>query len=109
MRRCEKRSHLIGYPEAPLDPDLVSARIKEVAKFSGSRSWDSVWSFFELEIDPQQLTKHRRFQRAYLARYARVSPFEWEGRDVSELDDMFRDVCEIIKAENAMTSSTENR
>lgn len=60
-------------------------------------------------IDPDEVLKSRTMQKVYLARYARQSLFEWEDREVSELQTFFEALSEILKQENGLSSANEDR
>lgn len=66
----------------------------------------SLWQHFYI-IDPVIRYNNQRKARAYLARYGRVSPFEWDDRSITELYEYYEDISEIIKSENALTQSNE--
>lgn len=106
MRRCRDSDWLVSATEEPLDPDVVTKRIQDVAIFTDTPV-DSFWPFLR-EMDPQEEQKSRRWQKAYLARYGRISPFEWEHRDTSELDQIYRDIAEIIRNENTGIRSEDS-
>lgn len=60
-------------------------------------------------LSPDRLLVQRTKQKTRLARYARISPFEWWDREVSELNAYDTELCEMIERENAVSRGSENR
>jgi hypothetical protein len=58
--------------------------------------------------DPEKLLEARTKQKMYLARYGRVSPFEWEDRDLGELRGHFEALVDLIKAEAGTMRNPED-
>jgi len=48
-------------------------------------------------------------QKVYLARYMRQDVFEWEHREVVELQAYFAAMSELIKGENELSRAGEDR
>lgn len=62
-----------------------------------------------IKIDPIERERDRTKQKVYLARYARQSLFEWEEREVTELQRYFEALADIIGQENSHTRMQEDR
>jgi hypothetical protein len=58
---------------------------------------------------PAQLLATRLRQKLFLARYGRVDPFAWEGRDVNELRHHHDALIEIMQAESAARATAEEQ
>lgn len=87
------------------DPDDVEERLEILAFHCESGPyWDK-----RALIDPAEVTKSRTMQKVYMARYARQSVFDWEHREVRELQEYFEALSEIIKQENGLSSMQEDR
>lgn len=89
-----------------MDPDVRDDRLKRLNPHHGSSS-DAYW-YAGVRIDPQRILQVRLEQKAYLARYARMDVFQWEHREVGELNVYMKAVSEIIKSENE-SARGENR
>jgi hypothetical protein len=107
LHRCADRRWLSGDGIEPIDPDVQEDRIAEAAYWTGGRE-DGYWHLLADE-DPAEAEKSRTMQKVYLARYARISPFEWEHRDVTELDQYFAALAELIQKENTLSRASEDR
>lgn len=55
------------------------------------------------------MLKKRTKQKIYLARYGRQSWSEWEHRDVTEIDEAFDALNELVGEENDLVSKSEDR
>lgn len=69
---------------------------------------DACWDLL-FRLDPDELLRARVTQKVYLARYARQSVFDWEHRDVRELQEYFTEMVKFIQRENAASRSQEDR
>jgi hypothetical protein len=87
------------------DPDEVEERLERLAYHIESGAY---WDKHEL-VDPVEVERARTMQKVYLARYARQSLFDWEHREVSELQMYFDAMSEIVKQENGLASANEDR
>jgi hypothetical protein len=70
-------------------------RLNEVTFFFGS-SADAFWHSLAGE-DGTEVMKSRLKAKMYLAKYAHISPFEWEHREVSQLHEHFAALSEMIR------------
>ena len=68
---------------------------------------DAFWHLL-VEFDPAHMLRERAKQKAYLARYGRQDWYAWEHRDVTDIDEAFREVCEIVRRENERAPSAED-
>jgi hypothetical protein len=60
------------------------------------------------EVDDAELLRTRMIQKMSLARYGRVSPFEWERRDINELRRHYACLSELLKNESALRGAQED-
>jgi hypothetical protein len=67
---------------------------------------DAVWQFL-IDIDPTLRLKMRMRQKLYLARYGRVGIFDWEERELSELDAYFKALSDMLAEESPVTHGSE--
>lgn len=65
------------------------------------------WWHHSLDLDPEELGRHRRHQMMALARYARQPLGQWEEVGVDELDAWYGELGELLKRENAPSPLVE--
>ena len=82
----------------PVDPDLADARVGKLIKRTGSPLADSLVHHL-VSLDVPEWERMRRRQKLYLARHGRISVFEWEHREVTELNLYYTDLSEMIAAQ----------
>lgn len=58
-----------------------------------------MWHLF-LGLEPAEVLKMRMKQKMYLARYGRQDIYQWEHREVIEIELAMQALTEIVKAEN---------
>lgn len=51
------------------------------------------------QLEPEDLLRDRLHMKMALARYARIDPFTWEDRDVTEMREHFEALLEMLKRE----------
>jgi hypothetical protein len=83
----------------------VEERLEKLAFHSESGAfWDK-----RILVEPAEVERGRMMQKVYLARYARQSLFEWEHREVRELQEYYEALEDIVKQENGLSSMQEDR
>jgi len=68
---------------------------------------DAFW-WHLLSLDPNELEKLRRHQIMALGRYGRQQVNAWDDRDVTELTAWYRELSELMKAESAISKTSED-
>lgn len=98
MYRCTDRGLIDNDENLTVDPDFIEDALKRLTVYKKGY-FDAVWQH-TTEQDPFELSKIRRKQKTYLARYMRVSPGYWDDVEVVELDNYVSEVSELLKLEN---------
>jgi hypothetical protein len=103
LRRSENAHWLTQGPRPfPPDPDDV---FEELGKLMFGREVDVTPV---LGYDPAEVEAQRRHQKMALARYGRIDPFSWEGRELNELRFYYAELVSLLKKE-AMPSMEDRR
>ncbi len=89
----------------PLDPDVAYDRINKVTYYNNDAS-DAFWHYF-VGLVPSEVLERRLKQKVYLARYARISPDFWEGRETNELRAYYKATIELVNEESAISRTIE--
>lgn len=98
LRRHDGRGW-VDHPWETPDPDEVEESLRKL-NIGATGSWfDCSWHLL-IEIDPDVQLRFRAKQKAYLARYGRQGWYTWENREVSELDEAYREIGAIVEEEN---------
>lgn len=91
----------------PIDPTLLEARLDSIIPTTGHLT-DSYWHHWYDE-DPKEIEKYRMKQRLCLARYARQNIFDWENREVNELQSYYAELTDMIVKENETSRRHEDQ
>jgi hypothetical protein len=106
LHRSADGRYLADGPFFPIDPDLLVERLGGLVPMD-DEDLNAFWH--HLSVDPAEILRTRTRQKMYLARYARQSIFEWEHRDVRDLQDSFEELVDLIKQENAVNRVQEDQ
>jgi len=99
LLHCHDRGGWVDHSWETPDPDVVKESLKVLYVGMTGTYVDAFWHLLT-DIDPIKALKWRAEQKAYLARYGRQSWFAWEHRDVTELEEAYQTLAEIVKKEN---------
>ena len=61
--------------------------------------WNTTWQF-RFSFDPEERIKMRTKQKMQLGRYGRQSVLQWDGVEVSEFEDHYNALSDVLKNEN---------
>lgn len=90
-----------------MDPLRRDERIDRIIPCTGSIA-DAYWHHLVME-EPAQILKIRTRQRMYLARYARQDVHSWDDREISELQEYFLALSDMVGEENELNRAREDR
>lgn len=101
-------------------PDDIEAALADLFCFRSAPPCHPEWKhedrhpFFEnfwhllLWFDPEERLKSRAKQKMQLGRYGHQSFYQWEDKPLSDLDEAYAALAEIMSAESASQSHSED-